>query len=378
MGILNFCGWESGNGIEAQATAGTFEVQTTVKRTGTYALRCNPVTTGAGYHTLGNSQSQGLHTAFSASNLFVSFYFRYATKPAAAYEPIFVAISSTTSIWLSITSGGVLTLRNSALTLIATGTAVLVADTWYRIDVNVNDTANTQEVKVDGTVDISSTEATSSSFLLVRFGKVLNTNSQTVDFFYDDACWADDAYPGAGECKIAVPIGAGAAAGWTNGTGTTFAEVDEIPPNTTDYIQAAATEDNADHTFDMQTAATTGVTGTIGAVKTMVSALTESVAGASTVAHRRLFNSTAFELTALGLTTTYQTLFKVDVTDPSAGGGAITIADFDSIEVGMAANTIAQTQRFTVAYLTIWSDGVVAGATAIKDIIGGGVVPFAR
>lgn len=365
--ILNFYGAETGNAIELSATGGTFDAAYTAwKRTGTYSFRSNPTTTAVGWGRLLNFTATGLSAALSVSNFFASGYFRYATKPSVNSEPLLQI--NPDALQLRLLSDGTLALYNS-ITLIASGTAVLVANTTYLIEINFNDTANTQEVKVDGTVDISGAFAQTGPVTSFFLGKTFDRNGNTVDFLYDDWCIDDAAYPGAGECKIAVPIGAGAASGWTAGTGAdTFAEVDEIPHDTdTTYIAASATEDNLDHTFNMQAAATIGIAGAIGAVKTMVVARTDSITGTSTVAHRRLFNGSGFELTALGLTTTYALLAKVDVVDPSAGGGAITTADFDTIEVGMAANTLAQVQRFTAAYVTVWS----AGSSAVNATVTG-------
>jgi len=376
MAIVNFTGFETGDFSEG-ALSGTGSIQTTVKRTGSYALRINPATTGAGSASIYGHNADGIGANFSIANLFLTVYFRYATKPSSNSEEImsFQSGLSTLEGTLRLNSDGTLSIYAAdGTTLHATGTAVLAANTWYRLEVNWNNTANTQEVKVDGTVDISGTITISANLSRVHLGKRANRNGNTVDYFYDDACVSDSAYPGAGEVKIAVPIGAGAASGWDDGTGTTFAEVDEIPPGSdgttdTSYIGTDLNGDNQDHTFDMQSWATIGGAGDIGAVKTMVLARTDSTTDTSSVAHRRLFNGSGFELTARELVTTYQLYAKIDETDPS-GSGAITSADFDSIEVGMAANTIAQTQRFTVAYLTVWSAGAAAGlAKIVNDTI---------
>lgn len=360
MAILNFTGFETGNSVEFNATSGTFDAAyTTVKRTGTYGLRSNPTTTAIGYVKLFVQAATGLNAQASLTAIFSTFYFRYATKPAANNEPFFAVLSSIASIvTLRLRSDGKLEIYDQADVFIATGTAVLAADTWYRIDFRIDVTADTEEVKVDGTVDISATGVISGTIAGVGIGKVSNANGQTVDFAYDDVAIDDTAYPGAGEVKLGVPIGAGAASGWTAGTNAdNFAEVDEVPHDTdTTYIGALATEDNLDHTFNMQAAATIGIAGTIGAVKTIVVARTDSITGASTVAHRRLSGGSAFELTALELTTTYALLAKVDVTDPF-DAGAWTPTKFDTLEVGMAANTLAQVQRFTAAYVQAWSAG---------------------
>lgn len=64
MAVINFTGQETGDNTEAIATAGTFSVQATTKRTGGYALRCNPAGNAAGHHSYG-----GLAATGAAANL---------------------------------------------------------------------------------------------------------------------------------------------------------------------------------------------------------------------------------------------------------------------------------------------------------------------
>lgn len=380
MAIFNFFGYETGNLIENASSSGTVAASTVVKRTGAYALRTNPTLTAVGWARHTTLAATGLIADMAVANFFATFYFRYAVKPAANSEEILSLIGTAGEQKgrLRINSTGTIALYNNTPTLQATGSAVLAQDTWYRFDINWNDTANTQEIKIyndpaPGVTPtlldtIAGTITTAESVAGLYLGKVQDRNGNTVDFYFDDVCFSDSAYPGAGECKIAVPIGAGAASSWTNGAFTdTFADVDEIPHNTdTDYLEASGAGDNTDHTLDMQASATIGINGAIGAVKTIVIAREAADTGVNSVAHRRLFNGSGFELTALELTTTYALLAVVDVTDPSAGGGVITTADFDSIEVGMAANAIVDAQRFTAAYVTVWSDGAVA--VAVLDV----------
>ena len=366
MAIVNFCGFETGDSSECFTASGTFDfANTSVKRTGTYALRINPTTTATGYGVVATYSATGVHAIFSIANLFFTFYFRYATKPASNSEEILRVEGSASNGYLRLRSDGKLELFSTdGTTSHATGTAVLAADTWYRIECNWNDTANTQEIKVDGTTDISGTITTTAANTNIAFGKFANRNGQTIDVFYDDICIDNAGYPGAGEVKIGYPIGAGAASGWTGGTNSDdFNEVDDGATQAgndgdTTYIGATAVQDNLDHTFDMSAYATIGISGAIGAVKTIVIGRTDSVSGTSAVAHRRIISGVATELTALEQTTSYRTYAAVDVDDTVGGGGsAFTSTSFDSVEVGMAANAIAQVQRFTAAYIACWSAG---------------------
>lgn len=363
MAILNFTGFETGDAVEgAFGGSGIASVQSTTKRTGTYALRINGTALGTqvGQYNFQGIGSTGLTTSFNLADSYVTFYFRYATKPGSGSEEICQFLTgSSYKLAVRINSSGNL-LAYDVTTLLGTGSAVLSADTWYRIEARCQPGTNgAWEVKIDGTSEISGTRTwtNAGNVNVISFGKRTNRNSQTIDYYYDDICVDSAAYPGAGEVKMAVPIGAGAAAGWTNGTGTTFAEVDEVPPESdgTDatYIQASATEDNQDHTFNMTAAATLGISDTISAVKPMVYAKTASTSGTSGVALRTVSGGSGFEITALELQTTYALIATIYALDP-LDSAAWTTTKFDTVEVGMAANTIAQTQRFTVAYAGVW------------------------
>ena len=359
MAITFFSGFETGTqAIDTNGLSGTSSIVTSPVHGGTYALRINPTTTGAGDALFSWLDSAGkmLGTGSPPVSI-VSFMFRYATKPAANNEEI-CRISSGVFVQVRLGSDGKLSLYNDN-TLNASGTVVLAADTWYRIDVKVDDSANTQEVRVNGTVDISGTIATSSGLLSCALGKQTNRNGQTVDFFYDDFCFADNAYPTSGIVLLALPIGAGSAAGWTNGTGTTFAEVDETPAagndGDTTYIQASATQDNQDHTLDFQNVATIGITTTIRAVQGTVYAKTTSTSGSSSVSARMVVGADAVELSGSELGTSYVGIHHCRVLQPDNTTSWDTTS-FDAVEFGMAANAIAQVQRFTVAYVQAWVD----------------------
>lgn len=356
--ILNFIGNETGNSLEYFMQSGNVSIQSSIKRTGTYAVRVLP----AG--VISYFGFQGLAATGLAADLPTTWYFdgylRIDSMPLANLAAVARAgsIATTFVVQIMLDSNGDIYLHNGT-----TGSAVaatLTTGQFYHVQFKPV-VSGTCSLSIDGGTPVTLTGGSGVTATTCYLG--CRNSTPTYDIYWDDCCVADDDYPGAGECKISVPIGAGAASGWTAGTNSDdFNEVDEIPHDTdTTYIAASATQDNLDHTFDMQAAATIGIAGAIGAVKTMVVARTDSISGSSSVAHRRLFNGSGFELTALELTTTYQILARIDIIDPSAGGGAITLGDFDSIEVGMAANTIGQVQRFTAAYLSVWSTGAAAG-----------------
>ncbi len=378
MAIVRFTGFESGAAPEVGTISGTGSIVSSGQRTGSYAFRVNPTTTGDGSMTLTPVANTGLpntSASFTDGSTF-GFAFKAVTLPAANEEYIARSLVPVGAVqWtLTITSGGLLKLYETspAGTLLGTGSTA-IGSTYVYIEVRVNNTTNAYDVQVNGVSEISGTNAAiNGNTGQLALGKVINTNSQTVDFYYDDV-YVDDAgtflatttsFP---EVKILKPDAAGASAGWTNGTGTTFAEVDEVPPESdgTDvsYIQASATEDNQYSTFGVQSTATGGVTGTISAVEGYVWAKTGSTAGSSNVNIRVRNSGTNSDATGLELTTSYQGLHRVLVTDP-ATGSAWTSGGVDTVEIGMLANTIAQTQRFSAAYIFVLST-VSSGAATL-------------
>lgn len=357
MAYRNLVGFELNDAslsAELGGVNGTASIQTTVKHGGARALRCNPTTTATGYADIPlsfDAQGRGIATV---TDCYYGFAFRYATKPASGSEEI--GRFHTGGKQLRINSSGVLELWDNTPTLHATGSAVLAVDTWYWITVRIHEAGDTQTIRVNGVTDISGTLLNTGPSSSFQLGKVANRNSQTVDFFFDDAVVDDAGYPPEGIVLLSVPIGAGEAAGWTNGTGSTFAEVDDVPNDgDTTYIQASATQDNLNSTFDMQTSSTIGISTTIRAVKSTIFARSGSISGTSAARLRTLSGGVARELTAFEWGVSYVALAAVDSTDPN-GGGAWTTTKFDALEVGAAADAIAQVQRFTAAYLLAFCD----------------------
>jgi len=64
MAISNFTGFETNDYLEVVSSTGTTSIVTSLVRTGTYALRTNPTTTGTGYVELADINNDGA----SASN----------------------------------------------------------------------------------------------------------------------------------------------------------------------------------------------------------------------------------------------------------------------------------------------------------------------
>lgn len=363
MALLRVTGFESGSTAEAFSSGGTISFATTGQRTGAYALRVNPTTTALGYFTV----SSGI----SAATIIVGFAFKPVTLPASGAEQfIRMRASTVDKAELRISSAGIVTLYNSTV-LIATGTTTLTAGTYYYIELKIGSGATAvYELRIDGTTEFSGTYSNSANNTDVYFiGKSVNRSSQSVDFYYDDMYFDDAAFQATTtafpEVRILLPNAAGGSAGWSAGTSPhTFAAVDEVPPESdgTDasYIEATATDDNLYTTFRCESTTAKSVTGTVLAVEGFVWAKTGSTSGTSTVAIRMRNGATNVDMPGLELTVAYQGLHNLQVLDPNTAA-AWTLGGVDTCEIGMTAATIAQSQRFTAAYLfvlTLVSDGV--------------------
>lgn len=364
MAIVRFTGFESGQAVEAGTITGTGSIVSTGQRTGSYGFRANPTTTGTGFIVITPLLATGLvdTTSSFADGSAFGFAFKAVTLPSGNEELIAESRTSAgvTQWSLTITSTGVLKLyQGRAGSLLATGTTV-IGSTYVYIEVSMNNTSNAYNVRINGVSEISGTNASINIVTgQLTLGKMFNINGRTVDFYYDDV-YVDTAgtFRGKVQVKRLVPNAAGTNSAWTAGTGAkTFAEVDEVPPESdgTDasYIEAAATDDNKATTFRVQSTTTGGIGGaSILAVEGYVWAKTGSVSGTSTVSLRVNVGASNSDSTGMELLTSYQGVHRVLTTNP-ATSAAWTNAGVDTVEVGMTAATIAQTQRFSAAYIFV-------------------------
>lgn len=327
MALLSFTGFETGDASDMLGTVGTFSVQNSVVRTGGYALRCNPTTTGTGYVIMVGLGTNGQVSNLSNATLYATFYFRYATKPTSNEESICKFV--TKEIELKINSSGQLSVwvAGGGSQLGSTGSTALSADTWYRIEFSC-DGSGSWAVQIDGTAEISGTSSQTSSAMQVYFGKSVNYNNNTVDFFYDDI-WIDSStFRGAFEVKRMGPNGNGSYTAWTG----TYTDVDEVVSDgNTSYIESA-TSGQAE-TVALESGATAGITGTVHAVKS-VSIWREEPSGTSSIQTRLRSSSTDNDTVARNGNTTFAFIAKNYETDP-ATSAAWLLSALDSVEVGV-------------------------------------------
>ncbi len=341
MAVLNICGFETGkSNVSGGSTSGEITgggavfddvFQTSVVRTGEYAGRVHPIASNTCWYQLAGMAATGVSANINTVTLFVRFYFRIATMPSA--DCIFFTIAPTASTvskmsWKLSTNGTISAHSgNSASTLVATGTKVLTTDTWYMMEMQLGTSATaTVEWKVDGVVDVSTTDNRLTNCGDCYFGRTVSSAGGAIDFYYDDICIRDDAYPGPGKIVRLDPISDDLT--WTTGT---FAAVDDYATQAGDDTDTtfSTTSTNGDILRPAFTSmATAGVTGTVNAVKSVVVCRDEN----QTVS---FFFSTRIAGTSSQATTadggnSYGLRAKVNITRPSDGQP---IAVTDTLEI---------------------------------------------
>ena len=375
MAFRNICGFETGNASEAFQALGTYSIQSTTKRTGNYALRVNPVTTGTGYFSLAGLAATGGIGDIGSTETYMAFYFRVAAAPAANDEEfalLNLSGSPNNNNALRLTSGRVIKFYSGdGTTLIATGSTVLALDTWYRIELWIGSgdgagATDNYELRINGATEFSGTMqfggagATAVAFYL---GKVNNKNGQSVDFYYDDVAVSNSGWVGHGKVSILKPNGAGSYTDWTG----TYADVDEVPHDSDTTYLTSSTSGQAE-TVALDSAATSGVDGAIGTVKAV--AIVRDEGGASAIQVRLRSGTTDSDTTSADPGTSYVALCKMYDVNP-ADSAAWESADIDGIEAGVE-NNASVAARCTAIYAMVWSTGQVASKPFRKTLLGVG------
>lgn len=253
MARLLTCGFETGDLTEFNGGYRDVTVQSAYKRTGTYALRFADQS--------GKTPAYIIHTFSADQN---ELFFRFALYKDESQ----ITHSHSFLIFYDNLGGVQLTVYyNSATqafdlyrgtqetgTLLATGSIVLRAAIWYMIEgrVLIDDATGAVTVKVNNTTGLAyagDTKATAVAGIRSIMFQGANSVLSSYGYFYiddvavNDAVGSDQAtYPGMGGVFLLKPTADGATVTWDTSTGTThYTLVDDIPANTTDWIQALDT-----------------------------------------------------------------------------------------------------------------------------------------
>lgn len=374
---LFLSGFESGDSEENDSNAGTFSIVTSPVRTGTYAFRANPTTTAVGNLIVAGVAAAGGATAYGAATVYHRFYFRYATKPTTGDEEIFRArAGASIKFQLRINSAGNLVAYQQDLVSLSTGTTVLNANTWYRIEARVGTAvagSGVWEVKINGTSEISGSTADllNSNNTRSNYGKSTNYNGNTVDFFYDDILLSNSAFPGEGQVTILYPVVNGSSNTWTigAGAGSNYENVDEIPSDAvTTYLLSTLIAEQQE-LMGMRDTGVAGITGTVSSVRSEIRIKRNGAANGS-VQHRVLSGATASNNSNFGTTSAYTSNHRILDTDPDTSV-AWTLSGIDGAEVGALEKSTTNASQMSTVYLHV--DYTPATAKPRRTLLGVGL-----
>jgi hypothetical protein len=353
MATINICGFELGSTLEFFELNNTASIQTTTKRTGNYALQVNPVGAGTGWIYLRSLQANGLETTIGSTTVYIRFYFRVGTLPAANSEEFFELRSSNIIMTGRIKSDGKLQLyaANGTTQIGSDSATALSTNKWYRIDVKFI-SASSCELRIDGVSAITGIPG-SDTVSNISLGKLANRNDQTVNFYYDDVAIDTAQYPPDGAIEIMLPSADGNYTTWTIGAGSgdKWQQVDDLPHDSdTSYLVSTLTVDNA-YTAAMEAAANAGISGTINTVKSIIISKQDG-AGSGTYSRRLRSGSTDSDGSNTNSSASYATASRMFATDP-ATSAAWTISGLDGVEVGIVEKETVDKTRITAIYLMV-------------------------
>jgi hypothetical protein len=241
--ILMFSGFEAGNREELGPVGTGFTIQTTTKRTGAYALKLNPVTTGLGYVQINSPGADGSLTGGFGTDCRVQFYLYVAALPTANSEPLCgFSTASVFTLYCGLRSDGKLELFGPTYaTSLGVSTTVLSVDTWYLIDLKKTYTGADWDYELrifDAATGTGGSEVSGNTDTLsgtsvgnIGLGKCENKNGKGYEIYIDDLAISSGAY-------IAHPFQVEAQLPSADGTYTSwsgdYTAIDEVPFGT-DY-----------------------------------------------------------------------------------------------------------------------------------------------
>ena len=351
MAIVNIFGCEAGDLSEIAATSGTVAASTTQKRSGAYALRQNP-TVAASFAEFGKFSADGTHASLSATTVYARASFYMASLPGSTQNlfQIYTAAGAGGSLLVAIEMNSSGVLRGGYASSYTPLGVTASSGTWYTVEMGWV-SGGSSVIKVFGPSGSTTTSVNAGAGTAAYFTTGHSpTNNATYDMYVDDLCIDTASAPAAGACHILKPNASGSLAQWTNGSGTTFAEVDEVPHNSdTDYLMETGT--TGTHDFNMESSATGGVGTTVYAVK-LQGIVRNVAAGAGSIALWSRSAATNVTETAWATgSTSYLSLQQVKTADNAAA--AWTTTTLDALQVGVVNNN-ANDARCTALYAMVW------------------------
>lgn len=332
-------GFEMGSLLGA-TTSGSVSIDSTNFRSGAYSLRSNPTssTSYAQYPTA--VAATGAASATDVDNLSMSFAFRVGTLPGA--NAAFVFSNETTErIKLILNTSGTISIGNSSVTPLVTTSYAVSTNTWYNISLSYNSDTDLAEVGVyDNEMEvrhdyITSTITGAEDLDNIRLGIQTST---TANVYFDDVF----IYTNNEATNFPLVLtdyainrmdldSTGTDTAWTGD----YTSIDEIPPNSADYVETNAI---ADETSGLESSSAAGIDGTILNVA-FTNTIWESVSQTSSVRAVRTRSSGAIETTAVDPGTAVTVYSRFNSYNTGSSDALWTTSSLDSLEVGVGNDT---------------------------------------
>lgn len=330
--MANTAGMESFLGLSA---SGDFALKHGGATGGGFAV-------GANGRNGGNSVRQNNATVMSVVyDSTATGYFGGAYRPASVTANLLADVQDATVTHLSfvLLANGAIEIRRgtSTGTLLATSAAgILVAATYSYLEFSftINDTTGAAEVKQNGVsvVSVSGADtrnAGTSAATTLRYGFTVSASDWTDLYYNQSGYWGDI------RVEMLKPNGNGNSSQWTGSDGNStdnYLLVDDQTPNDdTDYV----TDGTVGHkdTYAMENLVSTS--GTVQGVQAVCRVRKDDAGTRSIVTVMRL-SGTEADSGVVTVNTTYGYARDVRTTKP--GGGAWSISDVNSSEMGPKVN----------------------------------------
>lgn len=230
-------------------------------------------------------------------------------------------------------------------TVVATSASATLANSLHDIETKhvIADAGGILECRVDGVVWVTfagdSKQTANATANGLQLGGASSNNGQPIDFddlyicdgvdqsVAEPGSPANNSYLGDVKCAWSTATGAGTTTGLTPSAGNNWQCVDEVPPNTTDYVSGAVVD-----VYDTYALTDLAVAGNIYAIILELYAV-KTDAGAANVAHVYRSGGTDYTGTDIALSTSWARYMRVRGANEKTAA-AFTKADVDALEMG--------------------------------------------
>jgi len=368
---VNSCGFETGDFSEVQTVQGNVSVQSSIVKSGQYALRIFGDATHNGCCDVFALAADGTAVLANVVTSYIRFYFHYAFSLGNTNGVTVMSCresGGTAKATLSITRIPDGHLALSYLGGITHGTTILADNTWYCLELTIGTgTSASWELKVNGIVDMSGTNnLTANNAALWRFGTI-NNYDVSVDMYYDDIAIDADAYPGPGSIVRLDPAADVAKTNWLNQAASSTNEFQSVAGHDTDttYV-VTSTSGTQTFTVSFPALSTRQIIGTINELKFLAWARDTGTALTSQIQVKPASNAITTISSDVGSTYAIRSLLY----KASGGTDALTIANVNTCQASIIkTQSQARELRCTCMVLMLDLPGVFSPAPNILQAV---------